>query len=118
MANSSQAVRILPEIERTLAFGSISGTYAVVGTPLAHSSLLLIFKNGTDKAVTFSWDGTNDHITVLSNETVLLDIQSDAGISETLQAAQGTQFWVKQTAALGSGSVYIDSFYGAIFNSL
>lgn len=118
MANSSMAVRILPETERSLGFGAITGVFAKVGTPLNHAALLLIFKNGTDTTMTFSWDGINDHMTVFSNETALLDIQSDAGSSEILQAAQGTQFWVKQVAAPASGSVYINSFFGAIFNSL
>lgn len=113
----SIAIRILPETERSLAFGSISGTYAKVGGPLLNPAIMVIFQNLTDKAMTFSWDGTNDHVTLNTGTSFILDIQSNKGLGEQMSAAEGTQFWVKQVAGPSSGSVYIDVFYGATFGN-
>lgn len=118
MANSALAVRILPETERTLAFGGISGAFAAVGTPLAHAAAVLIFTNATDAPMSFSWDGTNAHTTLMAMTSFVLDIESNKGLGGVFLAAQGTQFYVKQVSAPTSGSVYVDVFYGANFNNL
>jgi hypothetical protein len=118
MSNSSLAVRILPEIERTLAFGGISGAYAVVGTPTAHAAIQLIFQNQTDAPMTFSWDGTNAAFTLAAYTSFVDDIQSNRGRGEAEMCAANTQFWVKQVSAPSVGSVYISVFYGANFNNL
>ncbi len=113
MANSSLAVRIFPETQRTLAFGSISGTYAKVGTPLDHAAIVVIFQNLTAGIMTFSWDGTNDHITLAAGTSFVLDVQTNKGRGEAMMVAQSTQFWVKQVTPPASGAVYISVFYGA-----
>ena len=118
MGNSAQAVRCLPETERTLAFGGISGAYAAVGTPLAHPAIALRFYNQTDAPMSFSFDGTNAHISLASGATFDFEVQNLKGLGGAMQVAKGTQFYVKQISAPGSGSVFIDAFYGANFDNL
>lgn len=114
MSTNALAVRILPEPERSLAYGSISGTYAAVGTPLAFASIQLIFQNQTDAPMTFSWDGINAAFTLAAHTSFVDDVESNRGLGGVMLAAQGTQFWVKQVSAPSLGSVYISSFYGAM----
>lgn len=102
------AIRLAIEPERTLAFGSISGAYAGVGTSLAHPSRKLMFVNGTDVAITFSDDGVNDKFTLLAGVSFVLDEAINHNGDYT---AVGTRFYVKGSPT--SGSVYISTWYGA-----
>ena len=118
MSNSTLAVRILPETERSLAFGGISGAYAPVGTPLGHAAVNIVFQNLTAGIVNFSWDGINPWMTFAAGASFVLDIQSNKGRSDALLGAAGTQFYVRQTTAPVSGAVYISVLYGANFDNL
>lgn len=115
MANSTLAVRILPEVERTLAYTGISGTYAAVGTPLKFAAIQVILQNLTDGLVSFSWDGTNSAITLAANTSFILDIQSNKGRADAMMVSENTQFWVSTSATLHSGAIYISALYGAEF---
>lgn len=113
MSNSSLAVRIFPGIEATLAFGSISSTYATIGSPLTNPAVQMVFQNLTNQTISFSWDGTNSFISLAAGTSYVCDIQANRGRGEALMAAQGTQFWVKQTTATAptSGAAYISFLY-------
>jgi hypothetical protein len=101
--------RLAFEAERSLAFGSISGTYAKVGGALAHPIRILVLQNQTDVAVTFSFDGTNDTITLQSKIAFTFDLTANKTSQNSLLLGQGTQIWVKGSP--GSGSVYMSAFY-------
>ena len=112
MASANLAVRLGAETLRTLAFGSISGTYAAVGTALLNPARQIIITNTTDVLLTFSFDGVNDHFVLPANAFLLLDVTSNMTlVGGTLVIAQGQRIYVKGTAS--SGSVYLSSFYGA-----
>lgn len=113
MASPSLAVRVLPETERSLAFGSISGSYAAVGSPLLHAAVLIRFYNQTNAPLTFSFDGTNAAISLAAGVAFDFNIQNNRGVSETLMVSKGTQFYVIQTTGTAptSGSAFIDVFY-------
>ena len=107
------SIRVLPEPVRVLAFGGISGAYAVVGTPLVNPSRMIIFQNFTDGDMMISFDGVNDQLPVAKNGFVLLDVTSNrTGMVQGFYIAQNTQFYVKQISAPTTGSFYITSFYG------
>jgi hypothetical protein len=107
------SIRVLPELVRTLAFGGISGAYAVVGTPLLNPARIIIFQNFTDGDMMISFDGVNDHLPVAKTGFVLLDVTANkTGSVQGFSIAQGTQFYIKQISAPSTGSFYISSFYG------
>ncbi len=109
--STSLAIRLLAETLRTLAFGSISGTYAALGTALANPCRILYIVNNTDALLTFSFDGVNDHFVIPSMSFMILDVTSNMSIpGGWLTIAQGTKIYVKGSP--GSGSVYLSVFYG------
>jgi hypothetical protein len=110
------AIRVRFEPLRSLAFGSISGTYAAIGTALANASHLLKVDNLTDVTQTISFDGINDHFVVPAQSGLVLDFSSDMVLpAGKLFLSQGTIIYVKQTAgAPSTGSVYVSSMYASV----
>lgn len=113
MASTALSVRILPEPLRTLAFGSITGSYVAVGTALAHPARIVLFQNTTDVNLNISWDGVDAHMYVVADSFILLDVGTNKGISSEFCIAQNTQFYVSYPGSAPSlGSLIISAFYG------
>jgi hypothetical protein len=105
------AISLFAEPLRSLAFGSISGTYAGIGTAFVNPSRIMHITNTTDVLLTFSMDGVNDHFVVPTNGFILLDITSNKASQVGVMAiASGTRIYVKGSPTLGS--VYLSTFYG------
>jgi len=98
---------------RSLAFGSISGSYAAVGTPSNNPIRLFCISNNTEGDMLFSRDGSTDELFVAAGSYKLYDIQSNINPNkeDTYVFDKGTQFYVKQVTAPTSGSVYIEILY-------
>jgi len=98
---------------RTVAFGDISGTYAAVGSPQAFQARIICFTNTTDKDMLFSMDGVTDQLIVAKGGFKLFDITTNhrPANQDDFCFAIGTQWYVKQTSAPTSGSVYIEIVY-------
>jgi hypothetical protein len=112
MATPNLAVRLYPELLRSLAYGSISGTYAGIGTALLNPSRILYIVNTTDVLLTISFDGIDDHFVIPSQSYILIDITSNMTLTGgSLTIAQGQRIYVK--GAPTSGEVYLSTFYGA-----
>ena len=112
MALSIFAARAAFEPLRSLAFGSISGAYAKVGTPLSNPARLIHVYNGCNTDMEFSIDGTNAHFYVPAGGFILFDFTTNHTSPEGFFIPQGTQFYVKQASAPGSGAVWITVVYG------
>ena len=98
---------------RTLAFGSISGAYAAVGTPVAYPTRLICFTNKTAGDMFFSDDGINNKFFVPSGAFKLIDVCSNKGAPDNFFAfPANTQWYVKQSTAPVSGAVFIEIIYG------
>ncbi len=111
MATQSLAVRLYPEVLRSIAFGSISGTYAGIGTALLNPARIVYLVNTTDVLLTFSFDGVNDHFVIPSQSYLLIDVTSNMTVmGGALSVAQGQRIYVK--GAPGSGTVYLSTFFG------
>lgn len=111
---ASFSVRILPETVRSLAFGSISGTYAGLGTAMSRPIRLIVLQNFTDVSVMISFDGVNDHLPLAALGYIILDITANKTREDGFFLAEGQRLYVKQlSGAPGSGSVYLTTFYGA-----
>ena len=95
---------------RSLAFGSISASYAAVGTPSDSAIRIICFTNDTEGDKFFSRNGSTDEIVVLAGSFKLFDIQSNINPrrEDKFVFDKGTQFSVKQITAPVSGSVYIE----------
>jgi hypothetical protein len=108
---SRQAVTIDPI--RNLAFGSISGTFAAVGTPLTQPVRLITFVNATDGDMFFSDDGISDKLFLPAGSFKLFDITTNRLTIDTIWAfAVNTQFYVRQSTVPSKGSVYIECLWG------
>jgi hypothetical protein len=111
----SSAKKVYFDTLRTLASGSISGTYAAVGSPIAFNSRIICFTNLTQGIMIFSTDSSNatGQIIVPAGSFKLLDLTANIvpGKDDNFTIAVGTQFYVKQSTAPTSGAVYIESVY-------
>lgn len=100
---------------RSLAFGSISGTYAAVGTALTVQARIVCITNKTQGDMIFSTDNTNasGQLIVPAGSFKLFDLTANLipGKDDSFVLAEGTQFYVKQVTAPTSGSVYIEVVY-------
>ena len=114
MSYVSNAIRILPEPVRTIAFGSISGTYMGVGTPLANPSRILYILNATNALLMFSYDGVNDHQALPASSFLLLDLTANKTNNAGSYISQNTRIYVKTIGSPTSGSVYISTYYGSL----
>jgi hypothetical protein len=98
---------------RTLAFGGISGTYAIVGTPTTNAVRLICFTNNTNGDMFFSNDGINNQLFVAAGSFKLLDICSNRDDTNGVYLLPARQQWyVKQSTAPSAGAVYIEVLYG------
>ncbi|MCK5021391.1 MAG: hypothetical protein KAS32_30545 [Candidatus Peribacteraceae bacterium] len=100
---------------RSLAFGGISGTYAAIGTASSNPIRLFCISNNTEGDMIFSRDNTiaAGELFVAAGSYKLFDIQSNMTPEKESKFVfdQGTQFWVKQSTAPVSGSVYVEILY-------
>lgn len=111
MAHPNLSVRLYPEALRSLAFGSISGTYAAIGTALSNPSRILYIVNTTDVLLTFSFDGITDHFVIPSQSYILLDVTSNKTLTGgALNISEGQKIYVKGSPTLGT--VYLSTFFG------
>ncbi|HTJ49053.1 MAG TPA: hypothetical protein VL443_06320 [Cyclobacteriaceae bacterium] len=110
---SNLAIRLKIEPQRTIAFGSISSSYAGIGSAYAHPVRLYMIQNFTDAALQFSWDGINDHFPLAAGGSMIIDITSNkTATGGMFAAAEGDRTYVKTIDAPTSGSVYLTIFYG------
>lgn len=103
----------------TLAFGSISATYASVLT-LQFPARVLILRNQTDHDVIFqiskstpASNGTNDGVYIATGETLTLDITANKSLVAGYSAfSKGAVVWVRAPGTLPTtGSVWASYVY-------
>lgn len=100
---------------RSLAFGSISGTYAAVGSAATVNPRIICITNKTQGDMIFSVDNTNadGNLFVAAGSFKLFDLTTNEvqGKDDSFVIAKGTQWYVKQVTAPVSGAVYIEYLY-------
>lgn len=108
---NTQAVQF--EGLRTLAHGSISGSYAALGGPLLNPARLICITNNTDGEMTLSVDGVNAVLFIPAGSFKLFDLNTNRlHIDQYFALPIGTQFYVAQVTAPMSGNVYLEVLYG------
>lgn len=94
---------------REVAFGGISGTYAVVGVPLTDHARIVCLSNSTNAEVYISVDGTANNFRLAANSFRLIDFSTNKIRDDGLFVSIGTQFYVKQVSgAPSSGGVWVE----------
>jgi len=98
---------------RTLAYTSISGTYAAVGPAQSYPARIICFTNTTDADMIFSMDGTTDQLIVAAGGFKLFDITTNHRPvnQDDFCFSNGTQWYVKQNSSTTKGAVYIEIVY-------
>lgn len=112
----SLAIRLVPDILRSVGFASLSGVYIGIGTSMTKPIRMLMFQNRTDVDVMISFDGVHDTVPLAAFTQWIWDITSNKTIDQGFFIAQGTRFYVKKinnADVATEGSVYLSTFYGA-----
>lgn len=102
---------------RTVAFGSITGTFTTLGSAFTRPARLIKIVNTTNQTAEITTDGTNVEDIVPSNSFTLYDLTTNRVNDEGAFFASGTQFSVRRPAAEVnpiSGSVYLIMIGGEI----
>lgn len=97
---------------RSLAFGSISGTYAAIGTAFGHPMRMVRIHNTCNTDMFISFDGTNNHDYLIAGESVTYSLTANKVDDGGWFFRASTIVYVKQASAPSSGSVYVTAFYG------
>jgi hypothetical protein len=106
-------LKLFPEPMRSIAAGLIDDTYRTVGSAFQHPIYWIHLYNGTDQAVTFSWDGTDDHLFLPAGGFLVMDIttnhaQNAAGLFFSI----GQRIWVREaTVTPTTGIITLSAFY-------
>lgn len=96
---------------RSVAFGSITGSYTALGTALQHNFRIIKLVNATNTAMFFSFNGTTDNDYLPANSFSLYDLTTN-GVDVEFVFQKQTQVYVKYASAPASGAVYVMGIYG------
>lgn len=104
--------RVGVEALRSVAFGSVTSSYAALGAATTDYVRLVSFNNSTNQDIFVSLDGVTDHFRVVSNGFKLLDLTSNKVRDDGLFLAKGTIFYVKDGGTgPTSGNFWIEAVY-------
>jgi hypothetical protein len=108
---SSQVVRV--DGLRSLAAGSISATYAAVGTVFTHQMRLVKLINNTNADCFVSFDGINDNDFVPANGFSLYDCNTNKNLPDSRWIFQpSTTVYVRSIGAPSTGAFYVVAIFG------
>ncbi len=95
---------------RTLAFGSLTGAYQVMGAPQSFQARIVCFTNTTDGDLVFSMDGVTDQVIVPAGWFKLLDITTNHRPvnQDDFSFGIGVQWYVRYLSAPTKGSIYLE----------
>jgi hypothetical protein len=94
---------------RTVAYGSITSSYALLGSVLPSPAVSIAFKNTTDQLIFVSFDGINDNLVFPSTMYQVYDIRTNGPQVTDYLLPQNTPILVKYSGtAPTSGSFYVE----------
>lgn len=110
---SGNAIIVRFDTLRSIAFGSISGSYAAIGTAFTHAMRIVKIVNTCNTNMLISFDGTTTNEVVPAGGFVLYDLTANTETTaEGFFFQKGTTVYVKQESAPASGNVYVTCVYG------
>lgn len=104
---------------RSVAYGSITGSYVALGSALTYPARIICFTNTTNEDVFLSTDGSTDQILVPAGSFKLFDITTNHRPvnHDDFCFASGTQFYVRYSSMPSQGAVYIEVVYAQPTNA-
>lgn len=102
---------------RSLAFGGITGAYAIVGAVFSRPVRLLKIVNTTDRTIEVSTDGVTTEDILPTQTFVLYDLSTNKIRDEGAFFRQGKAIYVRRPAAEAnptSGSVHVVVIGGVV----
>lgn len=94
---------------RSVAFGSITSSYVIVGAVLPSPAVSVAFKNNTNGVILVSTDGVTDMLVYPGLSYGVYDVRTNAPNATDYLLSEGTPFLVKYSgSAPTSGSFYIE----------
>lgn len=91
---------------RSVAFGSITNSYTIIGTAFTHPNIIIKVVNTTDTHMLLSTDGVNDKDVVSANGFFLYDLASNGVVLPV-----NTPIYIKYVSAPTLGTVYLVAIY-------
>src|ERR1017187_5214670 len=92
---------------REVAFGSVTGTLAAIGTPYVHPVRVFCLTNGTDAVMYWSWNKDAPMGALLPGNSFVLDITTNKSFPDGLYLKEGCSTYIKYQSAPSIGSVYL-----------
>lgn len=99
---------------RTVANGSITGSFVALGAALTNNWRIFKITNNTDGDMIFSFDSTTNNLFVPANSFTLYDLATNAvnvNESDSFVMQLGTQFYIKYNTAPTTGDVWVEGIY-------
>lgn len=94
---------------RSVAFGSLTTSYAILGAVLPSNCTAIAFKNNTNGIVLVSFDGINDMLVYPGLSYGVYDIRTNAPRTTDFLLPKGTPIMVKYSgSAPTAGSFYAE----------
>jgi hypothetical protein len=112
----SLAIRLVPDILRSVAFGSLNAVYIGIGTAMTKPIRMFVIQNFTNVNAMISFDGQHDHLPLASGAYLILDITSNKTIPQGFFLPQGQRLYAKVLNPgdnATTGAIYLTTFYGA-----
>jgi hypothetical protein len=113
--NLLSSMRLRYENLRSLAFGSISGSYTGVGLPFTNAVRMIKVANTTDANILISFNGIDDMDILPAQTAQIYDIGSNkSDQAGNLEQSAGERVYIKQeSSAPTSGTVYVAVMYAS-----
>lgn len=97
---------------KELAFGSLSDTYAAVGSAITKAARIVKITNNTNETVYFSVDGSTDMLKLPENSFQIWDITTNKALGNKPQFIEvGTQFYARHITAVAPTSGWVSVEY-------
>lgn len=94
---------------RSVAFGSLTGTYAPLGSIFSGHVRIATFNNSTNQDVLFSLDGTTDHIRIVAGTSRVFEFATNRISEDGFFLPEGTQIYVKYATSPSSGAAWVET---------
>lgn len=101
------------DVLREVAFGSITGSYTLIGTVFSVNPRILSFHNTTDVDLYISTDSINNMLRIAAGSFKIYDLETNRSSTGDNLFPINTGIWVKETSAgaPSKGNFWVEAIY-------